>query len=403
MKSEMDIIILSLARWDKEISSGAISMAKEFSKNNRVFYISHPYTLKEVAANLLKGKNKKKFFSILLGKHIVSREKDYGPHLYTITPPVCWPVNFLPNGKLYRFLSKKNDRKLSRLIQKLIKGYNINSYLFINSFDPFYLSQLPDSLTPALSVYRATDDISQENYITKHGPRLEKQLIRNYDLTFTTGMELFHQKKQISQEVYYLPNAADIQLFLSSLDDLPKPADWLFPFDQVIGYMGALENRLDYELLAKIARHHPDKALVLIGPLITDEHKSHGLHHCENVFFTGEKKIGELPQYLRWMDVALIPFKKTKLTKSIYPLKINEYLASGKAVVTTDFSEDIKTFKDIIYLAENHDEFLKMIDSALKENDSSLQKRRIERAKQNTWEARVGSFWEIVNKKLENK
>ncbi|MGO8056082.1 glycosyltransferase, partial [Rhizobium leguminosarum] len=84
-----------------------------------------------------------------------------------------------------------------------------------------------------------------------------------------------------------------------------------------------------------------DKTLVFVGPVQTEEHKAVGLDKLPNVLFVGPKHITQLANYLQYFDCVLIPFRKNTLTKSIYPLKINEYLAAGKAVIATHFSEDI--------------------------------------------------------------
>jgi glycosyltransferase involved in cell wall biosynthesis len=87
---------------------------------------------------------------------------------------------------------------------------------------------------------------------------------------------------------------------------------------------------------------------------------------------------------------------KNTLTKSIYPLKINEYLAAGKPVVSSTFSGDIRTFSESIYLAEDHAGFVEKIAGALEENDPSRIQQRVEIARSNTWEARIAQLWEEV-------
>jgi len=101
---------------------------------------------------------------------------------------------------------------------------------------------------------------------------------------------------------------------------------------------------------------------------------------------------------IQYMDCVLIPFRCNTLTRSIYPLKINEYLAAGKAVISTGFSDDIRGFADHIYLAENDADFIQKIEEALNENDPALVQRRIEIANTNTWTARIKQLWEVVEK-----
>jgi hypothetical protein len=85
-----------------------------------------------------------------------------------------------------------------------------------------------------------------------------------------------------------------------------------------------------------------------------------------------------------------------KLTASIYPLKINEYLAAGKPVVSTHFSDDIFSFRDHAFIAETHDQFLRMIDVAIEGNNIEKKVARMEVANANSWQKRVEEFWEII-------
>ena len=119
-----------------------------------------------------------------------------------------------------------------------------------------------------------------------------------------------------------------------------------------------------------------------------------------NVVFTGGMSIEALPPYLKYFDCAIIPFNCNTLTKSIYPLKINEYLAAGKAVVATNFSEDIQSFKDHIYLAKDEDTFVKLVGEAVNDSSPETIKRRVHLAEQNTWTARIEQFWNIVENHL---
>jgi teichuronic acid biosynthesis glycosyltransferase TuaH len=103
-----------------------------------------------------------------------------------------------------------------------------------------------------------------------------------------------------------------------------------------------------------------------------------------------------LPAYLQYMDVMIIPYRLSVLTKSIYPLKLNEYLGAGKPVVSTIFSDDIKEFNEVVYLAKDHREFLELIDKAINENSEEKKQLRMRFASNNTWAARVEQFWTFL-------
>ena len=116
-----------------------------------------------------------------------------------------------------------------------------------------------------------------------------------------------------------------------------------------------------------------------------------------NVVLTGAKPITVVPQYLKFMDVVLLPSLLNQMTKSVYPLKINEYLAAGKAAVSTNFSDDIRSFKPNIYIGKDHDEFIKLIDIAKDDYAEEKVRARMAVAATNTWDDRVREFWEIVD------
>ena len=149
-------------------------------------------------------------------------------------------------------------------------------------------------------------------------------------------------------------------------------------------------------MLSKLADVHKDKSLVFIGPFTDKEPLESDLQSKPNVHFLGSKKIEELPAYLKFFDCLLIPFKCNVLTSSIYPLKVNEYLASGKPVVATSFSEDIRSFKDVVYVSEGHEDFILNVHRALEENSPVMEENRIKVSNQNTWEMRVKQFWQLL-------
>jgi glycosyltransferase involved in cell wall biosynthesis len=197
--------------------------------------------------------------------------------------------------------------------------------------------------------------------------------------------------------VHFHPNAADVELFKTAATEiLSKPHGLNFNDRKIIGFTGSIEYRTDFTLLYEIAKYHNDKILYLVGPVIGDEHVKSGLTKMPNVVFAGAKKLHELPSYLQYFDCCIIPYKVNKLTASIYPLKINEYLAAGKPVVSTHFSDDIFSFRDHAFIAETHDQFLRMIDVAIEGNNIEKKVARMEVANANSWQKRVEEFWEII-------
>lgn len=398
MLKDSDLIIFSLSRWDAPYSSPSFSLAKEFAKHNRVFYIDHPFSLKDFLANYNKPAVQNRKDALLWGKNIYTKSEKFPEGLTMVSPRVTLPINFLPEGALYNYLSRINDKIIFDVIRQIIRDFDVGKFIFFNAFDPYFCRDFPADIKPLKKVYQSMDDLTQVPYTAKHGTRLEADIIKKFDITLTTSRELRRLKLKHSDQVYLHPNAADFSSFSRALSEkFPLPEELRrAEGKKIIGYTGNIESRIDYQLLKAVIEYHPDKIIAMVGPVTTPEHKTIGLTEYPNVIMTGPKKIDQLPAYLQYFDCALIPFKKNTLTRSIYPLKINEYLAAGRAVVATDFSEDIQSFQDVIYIGRDSGEFVQLIDQAIQDNNPERVKARTEVANTNTWTARVEKFWEIV-------
>src|SRR5207253_10831689 len=103
-----------------------------------------------------------------------------------ITPPLVYPINFLPEGKLYNTLSGINDSILIRVLKKTLLEHRIKKYLFINFFDPFFLHTILEDIKPLKFIYQCMDDITQVPYTQKHGTRLENEMVKNADVVLCT-------------------------------------------------------------------------------------------------------------------------------------------------------------------------------------------------------------------------
>jgi teichuronic acid biosynthesis glycosyltransferase TuaH len=383
-----DIIIFSSSRADDVLSSTAFCLANEFSKSHRVFYINHPRSIKDIICSVL-------------GKDSSKSRREYGDlqtSLTFLTPQLTLPINWLSNLKLYNLFSQVNEKIVCIALKRLIKKKQIKNYIFINIFDPFFLRSIPKNIQPVFYIYYCVDDITQERYISKHGSRLERELASKSDAVLVTSRELQKIQLKNSSKVYYLPNAADTIFFNRAVTQFyAKPVEIRDVTKKIIIYVGNVGPRLNYNLLKKISNYHRDKLILMIGPINFSNSDFIAFESYKNIRFIGPKSMSEIPSYLQYSDCAIIPFELNILTKSIYPLKINEYLAAGRPVVSSCFSEDISEFSKVIYAARNDDEFVRMIDIAINENSTSKISERVNHAIGNTWEKRVSTFWKVID------
>jgi teichuronic acid biosynthesis glycosyltransferase TuaH len=403
--NDCDVVIVSTSRWDNPYSSVGFSFAKEFAKNNRVFYIDHPFSLKDLISQYSDGNIvKSRLPALLLGRKIYRKITGQPDNLTIVTPRVVLPINWLKEGVIYNKLSKLNECIVRIALRRVIKDFGIRKYVFFNSYDPFYFTEIPSDIKPLVKIYQTIDDITQETYTARHGTRLEQEAIINADVSLGTSKELTHLISRFSPHVFCMPNAADFSLFQkANSETLDRPKELLSSNQQVICYTGNIGTRINYDLLRKVALKYTDKLLLMVGPISNDSYKNFGLDKLPNVILTGPKDISELPAYLQHSDCLLIPFEYSILTKSIYPLKINEYLTAGKPVVATAFSKDIQDFSDVAYIAETDTDFLNQIELSIKENSPAKAQERIVKAAQNTWQARVALFWDIVESAVKKK
>jgi glycosyltransferase involved in cell wall biosynthesis len=394
------VVFFSLFRTDNPYSSISLSMARELARSRRVLYINHPYSLKDCITGLRQGDRalRRRLPGLWFGKNQYEQLESIPNNFVAVQPPVTLPINWLPAGRLYNFFQQLNNRIMLRSVRKALVDNNVRNYLFINCYDPFYLGFLPPSMGAETCIYHCIDDISQNPYTAKHGLDLENEACRQADLTFVTSSNLKRLKEPFARRIVTYFNAADVSVFHKVWQEkYPRPALLQNRRGQVIGFVGNLDDlRIDYPLLKKIALAYPDKTLLLVGPLNSREPADIGLDKLPNVVFAGSRALQDLPPLLQYMDCVLIPFLCNTLTESIYPLKINEYLAAGKAVVSTGFSADIRSFAALIHLASEHEEFVAKIALALAENDPDLVQKRIALANTNTWEARIQQLWAVV-------
>jgi len=157
-------------------------------------------------------------------------------------------------------------------------------------------------------------------------------------------------------------NGVDVEHWRQTLPARPKDMLEIMNRGIIVGYHGALAEWIDYELLRLIA-DHGNYELVLLGLEHDMEFRKSGLSRHHRVHFLGSKSYFELSAYARCYDVAILPFKKNTLTDSISPVKIFEYMAAQKPVVTTDLVECNKYASCLV--AKTRPEFMDKLNLAV--------------------------------------
>ncbi len=394
-----NIVVLSLFRFDAEIESTGMTVARYLSGDNPVYYVDHPFTWKDVI-RLRKTdacRRRKPHFS-WFGSGVMDTGN---PRLKIVIPPVLLSLNFLPEGRLYRRLLRVNEWLIRRRLRRILRKDGVQDFIFINAFD-FHYPTVAEGLGAAVTMYYCLDPVAG-SFDGRHGPVSERILVSRSDLVVCSSRQLYREKLLLNPRTYFVPNAADVTHAGKAMrpDLAVSPSVATVP-GPVIGYFGNIERRIDYPLMGEVIRQNPGFSFVFAGPRTTDV--PDWLEALPNVFFTGSVPYGEMPAVIRGFDVALIPFRADAGSAAIFPLKLFEYLGAGKPVVATLFNPDLEEITGpLVTYCTDAAAFSEAIRAALESDSEALRAKRVALAGAHTWESRVQTISELLETALVRK
>jgi hypothetical protein len=305
------------------------------------------------------------------------------------------------NDNLYKFEEIKTiDRNFQTYFQKNDEGvYTLKKYItdnkalkFENLFVNLEKQFLPEHITYIVAypewikylgkisnksnlIYDCLDDwesfVKDLNFGLKHElVYYERKIASTADLILVSARSLYIKMAYLNNNIYYLPNGVWNKDYSFKEDD-NIPEDLSSINKPIVFFMGAIAEWVDIELIKYISEKCPSYSFVFVGPEVKQT-----LPKRKNIYYLGKKKYNDLPLYLNHSRVAIIPFKVTKLTAAVTPLKFYEYLSSSTPVVTT-------MMPDLIGLpgsrvAHNYEEFLNYIDAYIFMNKEEYDKERVD-------------------------
>jgi glycosyltransferase involved in cell wall biosynthesis len=183
---------------------------------------------------------------------------------------------------------------------------------------------------------------------------------------------------------------------------LPLPAgtdDWKRP---VFGYTGTIHpDRVDAKLLIYSAQRLPNATFAMVGPNHFSAALMETMKEQKNIRFSGPVAYREIPSYMRAFDICMTPHLMTPFTESLNPIKLWEYLAAGKPIVSTDVA-GFRDFPHLVRIARTPEQFVSQLQAALEEGDALVTRRRQE-ARAHSWESRVDQIEAIMEQCLQNR
>lgn len=366
-----------------------------FARSNKVMYVEPSFNLRSVVQKYNPFTNSWLGFIKALTKPKI---REPYPNLYVYSPPV------------YAFIVSRFrlHKAMWWLWRKILQG-EMRKLSFANPviwFSHPSMVHLVDKFDAAVTIYHVVDAYTAYSRVDSETKRkllkADDEMTRKVDLVFVVSKKLSERRIKINLNTHIIPNGVDFKRFddieksdnppPSDLEKLPKP---------IIGYSGLIGVYIDLEIFKRISETYPELSIVIVGE------KGNGPHvrvfdkliQKKNIHYLGNKKIEELPHYLKAFDVCLVPYCETEQVIYSSSLKMYDYLAFGKPIVSTSFPTS-RQLKEYVYLSRTKVEFVDNIARALSENGQKKIELRKRYASFNTWEHRVATASTLIEKAL---
>jgi len=382
----MDILCFSSTDWDGVWGSRQQVMLRFARRGYRVIFIERPAG----PEHLLR-------YPDLRRRRLRRWREGLRPvveNVWIVSPP------FLLPGRYY-------SKRINRINQWLVIRWSLRYLEKLNFKSSILWLYKPEQgplighFGERLSVYHCIDEFAAGTTGRKRRTiaALEADLLHRVDVVFANSLLTYENKRRFNPHTYRIPSGADVEHFAQALDpavpvhpaiaDIPQPR---------IGYIGHVNERLDYAILEHLARHRPAWSLVFVGdtyPWTLDAPPLQRLRVLPNVHFLGKYPFAEVPALVKGMDVCLLPYVDDERACYRSPLKLYEYLAAGKPVVSTNHPE-ARELGDVVYLASTVETFLERVAQALAQDSPERRQQRVTVAQQHSWDRRVDKMEQII-------
>jgi UDP-galactopyranose mutase len=360
--SDVDLVCLSHLRWDF-VYQRPQHLLSRFAKVRRVFFVEEPIF-------------------------------EDGPMHLDVTERECGVKVVVPRLPKELVSADALDVVQRGMIDRLFKEHNIDSHIL------WYYTPMATSWTkhlqPAAVVYDCMDELSAFKGAPTALKEHEAELFKSADLVFTGGQSLYEAKRHQHKNVFAFPSSIDMPHFAQARSAQDEPSDQADIPHPRLGFFGVIDERMDIELIERVAQARPDWHLVIVGPVVKIDPAT--LPRRDNIHYLGSKSYKELPSYLAGWDVALLPFARNESTRFISPTKTPEYLAAGCPVVSTSIRDVVRPYGELglVHIADTPAEFVSGIEAAMNEDAASRMLKVDEFLSQTSWDRTWGRMAELI-------
>lgn len=213
-----------------------------------------------------------------------------------------------------------------------------------------------------LLVYDVMDPYSEFEKATPRAIEDENRILKQADLVFTGGRSLHRLIEGRHRDAHCFPSGIDFPHFAKGAQEGEIPSDLKPIKAPILGYFGAVDERINWELIRTVCTERRHWNVVFLGPLVGDTRIP---INEPNFHYLGPKPYDRLPDYLRGFDVCLIPWVDNNLTKYMSPTKTPEYLAAGRPVVSTPVPDVAADYASEALIADSPQRFVEQCTTAL--------------------------------------
>jgi glycosyltransferase involved in cell wall biosynthesis len=370
-----DIVCLGFGEWDAELWTNQQHLMSRLARRNRVLFLES-LGLRQPR---LAGRDVRRMARRVERAASGPRAVD-GLHVLS---PLVIPIHGRPRVRTVN----------ARLLRAQV-GRAAHSLGFERPLLWSYVPQadwLVETLQPSAIVYHCVDDIAAQKGVAAAAFReAEAHFAARADLVLASAPALAERMRTLNERVFYAPNVADTDLFATALEVGPTdPAMAALPGPRVVFTGAVVATKLDLDLLEGVARARPSWSIALVGPIGAGDPRTDisALERLPNVHLLGPRTYLELPAVLRGADAALVPYAINDLTRSVFPMKVYEYLAAGLPVVTTPLPALAETTGVVV--AADAPATVAAVERALAEDGPAARRARSAAVRENSWDARL--------------
>ena len=319
-------------------------------------------------------------------------------YFYKASPYVDKEIEICKKIKTNLYIINTDIYWVQEGLLDIIKESNIKAFAQIYStsfieYDKYVKKFLDRGLK---IIYEFVDELSDDIAgfkLTEEIKRSHKYMLEDIENIYviTTANELYEEVKSIRGEkrLALIENGVEFEHFFEiKSNGIPEKMKEIIGEKKIIGYLGALAKWFDYELIKRVSSEFRNMNVVLIGVNYDNSIIKSGILNLDNIYYIEAIDYKFLPDYARFFDISIIPFIINDVTKSTSPVKLFEYMALGKPIVTTNLPECRKYKSPLI--SKNHNEFIENIKKAIElEKDCDYKFQLTKEGHENTWTQRA--------------